>query len=260
MEEVDVGFTLEVTDVNFKTDSEVELKVKALSSTEDVWVVVDRSFNTGNLFKNGRVVYFEYGHPNLSGMACVRERLERMFTVAEHQICFALMRWDRTDVTNEFILSGHITGPFGHALKEALIEQKNPVYFWTRAIKLPESYIVGVDYIQTTKRKDYTPDQMATNAVQKMAMSVKPSKRNWVIYNPETKKYLGRVPNVEAENYPLPCESETVFGWVDNLQDAKANWIIYPPRFVLTMMHGLNLDGCLTQRVTVVGNVITLED
>ena len=260
MEEVDEGFTLEVTDVSFKSDSEVELKVKALSSIEDVWVVVDRSFNTGNLFKNGRVVYFEYGHPNLSGLDSVRDRLDRLFQVAEHQICFALMRWDRTDVTNEFVLSGHITGPYGNALKEALISQKTPVYFGTRTIKIRESYIIGVDYILTTKRKDYTPDEMAHIAVQKMAKTVKPSKRNWVVYNPETKKYLGRVPNVEAENYPLPGESSSVFGWVDNIQNAKANWIIRPPLITLSIMHGLKFTGCLTRRVKVSGDEITLED
>ena len=49
MEEVDVGFTLEVTDVNFKTDSEVELKVKALSSIEDVQSVFE-SANFGFMY------------------------------------------------------------------------------------------------------------------------------------------------------------------------------------------------------------------
>ena len=112
----------------------------------------------------------------------------------------------------------------------------------------------------TTKRKDYTPDEMAHIAVQKMAKTVKPSKRNWVVYNPETKKYLGRVPNVEAENYPLPGESSSVFGWVDNIQNAKANWIIRPPLITLSIMHGLKFTSCLTRRVKVSGDEITLED
>ncbi len=96
-------------------------------------------------------------------------------------------------------------------------------------------------------------------SVRQMATKVKAPKRNWVVYNEITKKYLGLVPNREAENYPLPGESENVFGWVSDLQKAKATWIIKPPIFILKHMHGINFDECTIRRVNVVNNVITLE-
>lgn len=95
--------------------------------------------------------------------------------------------------------------------------------------------------------------------VKQMAASVKAPKRNWVVYNETTKEYLGVVPNREAENYPLPGESETVFEWVTDLQKAKANWIIKPPVFILKHMHGINFDDCTIRRVNIVNNVITPE-
>ena len=47
---------------------------------------------------------------------------------------------------------------------------------------------------------------------------------------------------------------------INNIQNAKANWIIRPPLITLSIMHGLKFTGCLTRRVKVSGDEITLED
>ena len=258
MEQVDNGFTLEVTKATFLTDSEVVLIVKSLGS-DDPWELINRSFASAQMANRKCLTHFEMGHPDIKNINDPKEKMMRLFVVDENRVCFALNEINPTDVKDTLTLQGHVTGPFGSMLKDALVNQNAPVYFGTRTVNVQESHILGLDWIQTTKRKYQNVDSIVDAAMKKMAYTVKPPKSNWVIYNAVTGKFLGRIPNPEAEIYPLPGESETVFGWVDDVQKAKANWIIKPPVTLLRFMHGLNFDNCFIRKVNVADGVITLE-
>ena len=258
MEQVDDGFTLEVTNASFITDSEVELSVVALGNP-NAWEVVQRSFDSNRLFKNGESLDFEMGHPNLETIKNPRDRLLRLFEIDETFVCFTLKQWIPTDDKNVFILRGHVAGPFGPTLKEALVNRDKPVYFGTRTVNVRNSYILGLDWIKTTKRKSQNVDSVVDSVMKKMAYTVKPPKSNWVIYDAVKDKFLGRIANPDTKDYPLPGESGTVWGWVDDIQKAKANWIIKPPLTILRYAHGLNFDNCFIRKVSVSEGVITLE-
>lgn len=76
-------------------------------------------------------------------------------------------------------------------------------------------------------------------------------KKNWVVFNKSTNRYLGRVIKPEAENYPIAGECSTKWGWVDNIQDAKFDWIIRPPLFIIRMNSGIDLSYSQIQQVVV---------
>ena len=254
MEQVDNGFTLEVTNASFITDSEVEMTVVALGNP-NAWEVVQRSFDSNKLFKNGESLDFEMGHPDLEAIKNPRDKLLRLFEVDETLVCFTLKQWIPTDAKNVFILRGYVTGPFGPTLKEALVNRDKPVYFGTRCVTIQNGYILGVDWIQSTKRKFDTPDI----PLQARPKSIANRKHNWVVYNPESGYYLGRVKNPDAENYPLPGESDTVWGWVKDLQKAKSDWIVRPALFLLRLSTGLNIRPCEVKVVQHTDNQIVLK-
>lgn len=84
-------------------------------------------------------------------------------------------------------------------------------------------------------------------------------KKNWVVFDKSTNRYLGRVNNVEAENFPLVGESSTKWGWVDSLQKAKHDWIIRPPLFLIKMNTGIDFSYCQVQQIKVgLDGIVTL--
>ena len=73
MEQVDNGFTLEVTNAIFLSDSEVVLTCKSLGNN-DPWELINRSFTSTPLASRKCLTHFEMGHPDIKNINDPKEK------------------------------------------------------------------------------------------------------------------------------------------------------------------------------------------
>lgn len=81
-------------------------------------------------------------------------------------------------------------------------------------------------------------------------------KKNWVVFDKSTKRYLGRVIKPETQNYPIVGECTTKWGWVNDIQEAKSDWILRPSLFLIKVASGFDMGYCDIQPVLVDGDGI----